>query len=193
MIEEQLKAFDSAIESARLLGRAESRKERGSYTEDDARFEVSMHQSIAKHRAAMLASAPPAPQQIGQGVPDVGQFINLLVSDAFRKGELWERCQGKFWPEAESNEFTKLRDKTIPDAIASLQQAIASTHQAPQQKPLTDEQDRALCEAYCNAASDEYFKARPQLDSSANRRIFYAGHRKAWIEWQAAHNIGEKK
>lgn len=67
------------------------------------------------------------------------------------------------------------------------------THPAPQQKPLTDEQDRALCEAYCNAASDEYFKARPQLDSSANRRIFYAGHRKAWIEWQAAHHIGEKK
>lgn len=45
-----------------------------------------------------------------------------------------------------------------------------------------DEKDRALCEAHCNSAADEYFNARPQLDSSANRRIFYAGHRKAWIE-----------
>lgn len=45
-----------------------------------------------------------------------------------------------------------------------------------------DEKDRALCEAHCNSAADEYFNARPQLDSSVNRRIFYAGHRKAWIE-----------
>lgn len=76
---------------------------------------------------------------------------------------------------------------------AILRYCEGHTHPAPQQKPLTDEQDRALCEAYSNAASDEYFKARPQLDSDVNRRIFYAGHRKAWIEWQAAHNIGEKK
>ena len=45
-----------------------------------------------------------------------------------------------------------------------------------------DEKDRALCEAHCNSAADEYFNARPQLDSGSNRRIFYAGHRKAWIE-----------
>lgn len=45
-----------------------------------------------------------------------------------------------------------------------------------------DEKDRALCEAHCNTAADEYFNARPQLDSDVNRRIFYAGHRKAWIE-----------
>lgn len=45
-----------------------------------------------------------------------------------------------------------------------------------------DDQDRALCEAHCNTASDEYFSARPQIDSQVNRRIFYAGHRKAWIE-----------
>jgi hypothetical protein len=47
---------------------------------------------------------------------------------------------------------------------------------------MTDEKDRALCESHCNSAADEYFNARPQLDSSVNRRIFYAGHRKAWIE-----------
>ena len=62
----------------------------------------------------------------------------------------------------------------------------------PQRKPLTDEQDRALCEAYCNDASDEYFKARPALDFPEMRRIFYAGHRKAWISYEAAHGIGEE-
>lgn len=46
---------------------------------------------------------------------------------------------------------------------------------------LTDEQDRALCEAHCNDASDEYFAARQALDFPQMRRIFYAGHRKAWI------------
>ena len=56
----------------------------------------------------------------------------------------------------------------------------------PEPVELTDEQDRALCEAYCNTHSDEYFKARPQLDSDVNRRIFYAGHRKAWITVAAA-------
>ena len=58
---------------------------------------------------------------------------------------------------------------------------------------LTDEQERALCEAYCNTASDAYFKARPQLDSQVNRRTFYAGHRKAWVEYEAAHSITDKK
>ena len=61
---------------------------------------------------------------------------------------------------------------------------------SPQEaQPLSDEQDRALCEAYCNTASDEYFHVRPRLDSSVNRRIFYAGHRKAWIECEAAKAI----
>ena len=67
------------------------------------------------------------------------------------------------------------------------------THPAPA-VPLTDEQDRALCEAHCNDATDEYFNARPQLDSAANRRIFYAGHRKGWLARtiEAAHGIRSK-
>lgn len=77
--------------------------------------------------------------------------------------------------------------------MRTLLQEVARHQEPPQQerKPMTEEQDRALCEAFCNAASDEYFKARPQLDSDVNRRIFYAGHRKAWLEWQAAHGIKE--
>lgn len=45
-----------------------------------------------------------------------------------------------------------------------------------------DEKDRALCEAHCNSAADEYFNSRPQIDSQVNRRIFCAGHRKAWLQ-----------
>lgn len=68
---------------------------------------------------------------------------------------------------------------------------VAEAASQPQRKPLTGEQDRALCEAYCNDASDEYFKARPTLDFPEMRRIFYAGHRKAWIGYEAAHGIKE--
>ncbi len=57
---------------------------------------------------------------------------------------------------------------------------------APAAVPLTDEQDRALCEAHYNDASEEYFSARPQMDSAVNRRIFYAGHRKGWLAMIAA-------
>ena len=57
---------------------------------------------------------------------------------------------------------------------------------APAAVPLTDEQDRALCEAHYNDASEEYFSARPQMDSAVNRRIFYAGHRKGWLAMLAA-------
>lgn len=31
-----------------------------------------------------------------------------------RQGELWERCQGKGWPDAESDEFHRLRDELLP-------------------------------------------------------------------------------
>ena len=60
--------------------------------------------------------------------------------------------------------------------MADLRAALAQPSQPP-----TDEQDRAMCEAHCNAASDEYFAARQALDFPQMRRIFYAGHRKAWI------------
>lgn len=54
-----------------------------------------------------------------------------------------------------------------------------------------DERDRALCEAHCNDSQDEYFKARPHLDSDVNRRIFYAGHRKGWLNRNAG--LAEKQ
>ena len=70
----------------------------------------------------------------------------------------------------------------------------ASPQQGSKRKPLTDEQIRALCEANCNAEADAYFAARPALDFPEMRRIFYAGHRRAWISKEpltraAAHGI----
>lgn len=42
------------------------------------------------------------------------------------------------------------------------------------------EHDIALMEGAMNKASDEYFKARPQLDSTHNLRIFQSGFARAW-------------
>jgi hypothetical protein len=43
-----------------------------------------------------------------------------------RFGELWERCQGKGWPKAESDEFEHIRDERLPELRAKLR-ALAST------------------------------------------------------------------
>ena len=42
------------------------------------------------------------------------------------------------------------------------------------------ERDIAIREANEIAASDEYFSARPQLESADRRRVFEAGFRAAW-------------
>lgn len=78
----------------------------------------------------------------------------------------------------------------------ALEAIRASATSAPEQKPImrqpfSYEQDSALCEANCNAESDAFFAARPALDSDANRRIFYAGHRRAWISYPAASAIAQ--
>jgi hypothetical protein len=46
--------FNEACESSRLLGATQYKKANGCYTEDDARFERAMHESIAMHRRALL-------------------------------------------------------------------------------------------------------------------------------------------
>lgn len=48
-------AFDSAVNSARLLGATQAKQGFGAYTELDARFETAMHQSIATHRRTIVA------------------------------------------------------------------------------------------------------------------------------------------
>jgi hypothetical protein len=56
--------------------------------------------------------------------PSIQKLLDRFERAAMRKGELWERCQGKGWPDAESDEFTKLRDERIP----ALRAEICATH-----------------------------------------------------------------
>jgi hypothetical protein len=101
--------------------------------------------------------------------------IDRVTVEQALEALIWADAQGENW------------QQVVKKAIKSTQEAAAQ----PATVQLTDEQDRALCEAYCNDASDEYFKARPAMDFPEMRRIFYAGHRKAWINYEAAHNIEE--
>lgn len=170
--------------------------------------------------SALLASTPaPAQQETTRDELDFDsddainrQQRNLACALALGQQVGCSRRQGRSNPETEKAFRLAVTAIAKPIAIAVAQNCnsvpqltfshiylglsdLFSEHQEPPQpverKPMTDDQDRALCEAFCNAASDEYFKARPQLDSDVNRRIFYAGHRKAWLEWQTAHGIKE--
>jgi hypothetical protein len=49
--------------------------------------------------------------------------LALFERLAHRAGELWERCQGKGWPDAESDEFTRLRDERMPALRAEIRAA----------------------------------------------------------------------
>lgn len=52
---EVLRGLEELVEAARLLGTTQAKKGFGCYTEEDSRFERAMHESIAKHRAALAA------------------------------------------------------------------------------------------------------------------------------------------
>lgn len=45
---------------------------------------------------------------------ELSELLARYERQAQRFGELWERCQGKGWPEAEDREFTRIRDETLP-------------------------------------------------------------------------------
>ena len=45
---------------------------------------------------------------------------------------------------------------------------------------MSNERDMALMEANCIAGEDEYFAARPQIDSMDRRRVYEAGFKRAW-------------
>jgi len=73
----------------------------------------------------------------GQRVPD-GELLTRHERSWHRMGELWERCQGKGWPQAESAEFTRLRDEVTPATRAAL---LASTPAPAQRETTHDELD----------------------------------------------------
>ena len=101
-----------------------------------------------KHR--QCAAQCPKRAQIGRDAPDEQRMRNLLAryeNQWHRMGELWERCQGKGWPEAESKEFARLRDELTPVTRALL---LACAQPAPQQIGL-DAKPCPTCESLARA------------------------------------------
>jgi len=88
-------------------------------------------------RAAITANAPAVPDAQAQScvpaVQDVANLLSRLERQWHRMGELWERCQGKGWPVAESREFSELRDVRSPDTRAALLALLAAP---PQPQPV---------------------------------------------------------
>lgn len=56
MSREAMQRIDDLVESARLLGRTQEAKSFGVYTQENARFERAMYESIEKHKAALRAA-----------------------------------------------------------------------------------------------------------------------------------------
>lgn len=79
-----------------------------------------------------------APSGDSAGVPSDAwkEKLALLERLAHRAGELWERCQGKGWPDAESGEFTRLRDERLPAIRAELVALSAASSSAPAGEPV---------------------------------------------------------
>ena len=64
--------------------------------------------------------------------------------------------------------------------IQRLREALAAPPAQEARILLTGEQQRCIAEAHSVAACEEYFAARPQIDFTANRRIFEAGFSKGY-------------
>lgn len=93
--------------------------------------------SIEQAWDCLLASAPPAPQQIGQSESDVRNLLARFEHQCHRMGVLWERCHGKCWPKFESDEFTLLRDELVPETKAQLLALATPAPKAAEKKPFT--------------------------------------------------------
>jgi hypothetical protein len=79
-------AFDAAVEAARNLGATQAKRMAGVYTQTDAVVERGLHEAIAKHRRALLASAPAGTVgdgwiAVGDRLPDGNQTVALLMED----------------------------------------------------------------------------------------------------------------
>lgn len=59
------------------------------------------------------------------------ELLRTFERTANRFGELWERCQGKGWPEAESAEFHAIRDERLPAMREKLRAALAAAAPNP--------------------------------------------------------------
>jgi hypothetical protein len=80
-------------------------------------------------------------------------LVRTFEQSANRKGELWERCQGKGWPDAESDEFTTLRDSKIPELRAAIEAALPDVPTVPELIDIDDLKDRLV--AISEAVADQ--------------------------------------
>lgn len=98
---DRIEVLDELVEAARLLGATQAKKGFGCYTDEDSRFERSMHESIAKHRAALEAALPMVvgeavgrisgkPKRVHQFNEPVYWLYTLLVEDPRTPGALGE-------------------------------------------------------------------------------------------------------
>jgi hypothetical protein len=81
------------------------------------------------------------------------------------------------YPSKNGPDIPGFDDETL-EAYAT--QAVEAALAERQGEALPYEKFVAIREGHFNAASEEYFSARPQLDTKENRRIFYAGHCKGY-------------
>jgi hypothetical protein len=95
-------------------------------------------QSMLEQRDAAIGAVKAALAQPEQEPAAVSQLLNRLEHQWHRMGELWERCQSKGWPSAESDEFAALRDEKTPANRAAL---LAVYTPLPKRQPLTEEQE----------------------------------------------------
>lgn len=72
--------------------------------------------------AGRRQDSPAAPA----GASNAKNLLNTLEQQAHRTGELWERCQGKGWPDSESDEFAALRDVKLPATRAAVLTMLAT-------------------------------------------------------------------
>lgn len=93
---------------------------------DKAAYTFLPHTLEAFHRQVCEAMNA---QPVDARVHDAKKLLSDFACQAHRMGELFERCQGKGWPNAESAEFSALRDGKEPATRAAL---LALLSAAPQ-------------------------------------------------------------
>lgn len=96
---------------------------------------------------------------------EMARLLDRFERRVHRMGELWERCQGKSWPEREADEFATLRDVQLPQTREALLGLLVDpAASAPTKMPTPPAQAEPLDVAYAegwNAACDAFFGGKP--------------------------------
>lgn len=95
--------------------------------------------SAWNRRAAIEANTPAVPD-----VQDVANLLSRFEHQWHRMGELWERCQGKGWPDKEGAEFNALRDEKAPTTREALLAVLAAPQPQPVAQPVQTGWTKAL-------------------------------------------------